>query len=191
MTILVVQAAIKDYGSTYDEDRFVRNHSPSPSKTTTTKGRVACLLLGLTAAVVLGAAATRTDAEASLLHRTDGTCVVQSGAWPAHTESIDDDDVIIGSPYATCFVFQVDNGVDKPGAFCWSRSYQNKDGDWKPCKPLGYGSDGWTEWVGADDDVDTGVIMNSIDNKSNGPYGPISSARDTVSACGPPCTAFE
>ena len=66
-------------------------------------------------AVVLQAA-TRTD-EASLLHHNDGTCVVQSGAWPAHTESLDDDSALFGfdRPYATCFVFQVENGVDKPG----------------------------------------------------------------------------
>ena len=100
-------------------------------------------------------------------------CGAIRGVWPAHTESLDDDSALFGfdRPYATCFVFQVENGVDKPGAFCWSRSYRNKDGNYKPCKPKGYGSDGWTKWVGADDDA--------------------FEFQHTVSVCGLACTEFE
>ena len=45
--LVVVKAAVEDYGSTYDEDIVVLNHPPSPLKKMTTKWMVVCLL-GLT-----------------------------------------------------------------------------------------------------------------------------------------------
>ena len=122
--------------------------------------------------------ATRTD-EASLLHQNDGTCVVQSGACgpPIRSRSMMNDSALFGfdRPYATCFVFQVENGVDKPGAFCWSRSYRNKDGNYKPCKPKGYGSDGWTELEQCDSEDDDSDDKSVVTNN----------------CCGTPCTEFE
>ena len=90
MALLVVQTAVEEYGSTHDKDLVVLIHPPSPSKKTTTKWMVACIL-GLTATVMVSSATllfvSRRDAtihtdEAFLLHRKDGTCVMQSGAWP-------------------------------------------------------------------------------------------------------------
>ena len=199
MVILVVQEAVDDYGSTQDQDivvpltMVVENHPPSPSKKTTTTTAtatwmVACLL-GLTAAAVVSSAvmfvsrkesssvlqATRTDEEAFLLHRNrkDGTCVVQSGLWPRYEELYDDDGLFRSkAPYATCFVWYDNNVATK---YCWSRSYLNKGGDWKPCKPKGYGSGGWTELEQCDiedaDSDDKGVVLNNC--------------------CGTPCTEFE
>ena len=55
----------------------------------------------------------------------------------------DDDNLLNSDPYFTCFVFP--DGVANTD-YCWSRSYINKDGDWLPCKPQGYGSDGWVDY---------------------------------------------
>ena len=160
------------------------NHpSPSKKKTTTTKWMVACIL-GLTAALMVLSsavlfvsrrdtsvrrAATRTE-DAFLLHPKDGTCVAASGGWPPGTETVtdagtnsflEDDANYFSCPYSTCFEWV---GVESlQNDRCWSHSYVNGDGDWKPCKPKGYGSEGWTEY-------EDGVKLNE---------------------CGPPCTEFE
>ena len=178
MALLVVQAAVEEYGSTHDEDLVVPIHPPNSSKkTTTTKWMVACSL-GLTATAMVSSAtlfvsrmdsSTRID-EAFLLHRKDGTCVVQSGAWPYGTASYDDDGADHASgPYGTCF--QLQGGVAQ-NYFCWSRSHINGDGDWDPCKPQGYGSDGWTIYADCDDT--TGICLGEV-----------------VHDCGRPCTEFE
>ena len=179
MVILVVQA-VDDYGSTHDEDIVVPINPRSPSKKKTKKWMVACVL-GLIAAVLVPSAllfgestsvlraTTRTN-EAFLLHRKDGTCVVQSGAWPYGTASYDDDGADHASgPYGTCF--QLQGGVAQ-NYFCWSRSHINGDGDWDPCKPQGYGSDGWTIYADCDDT--TGICLGEV-----------------VHDCGRPCTEFE
>ena len=178
MTLLVVQTAVDDYGSTHDEEIVgpwtmvvTENHPPSPSTKTTTKLMVACII-GMTAAVassalffysILDFSKQTSTEESFLLHKKDGTCVVQSGPWTppgTYRKSVDDDAAFaFHSPYSTCFVFQ-----GAKNDYCWSRSYINKHGDWKPCKPEGYGSGGWTEYS-RDDDI--------------------------VNQCGLPCTEFE
>ena len=180
MALLVVQTAVEEYGSTHDEDLIVPIHPPSPSKktTTTTKWMVAGIL-GLTATAMVSSATllfvsrrdatTRTD-EAFLLHRKDGTCVAQSGAWPYGTTSYDDDGADHASgPYAICF--QLQGGVAQ-NDFCWSRSHINGDGDLDPCKPQGYGSDGW-------------LVYNVCDESTD------FCTKKAVHDCGRPCTEFE
>lgn len=127
MGILVVQVA-NDYGSTQDKEIAVpltidptnSNHPPpSPSKQTT-MWKVACIL-GLTAVTLVSRAvlfvsqrkssavlqaATHND-EAFLLRRKDGTCVAQSGAWPANNVTTDDDEMALSGPLSTCFAFLV------------------------------------------------------------------------------------
>jgi hypothetical protein len=160
------------------------NHPTSPSERktrTTTTWMIACIL-GLTAAAAVSRAvlfvsrressyvlrATDRTEETFLLHRKDGTCVVQSGAWPYSTASHDDDDqVALFGPFATCFVSQ---GGVAASDYCWSRSYYDGD-DWKPCKPQGYGSDGWT------------IYADCNDNDA--------CVRNEFNGCGPPCTEFE
>ena len=192
MTILVVQSVVKEYGSTQDivvpltmtmDPTNTNNHLSPSKKKTTTKWMVACIL-GLTAAAVVSSAmlfvsrmefssglrATRTK-EAFLLHRKDGTCVVQSGDWRSNqAEGVDDDndDDVTSHPYSTCYI---DNNVS-PG-LCWSRSYINGDGDWLPCKPLGYGRGGWFE-----------DPTNGYGYMDNGEH-------EKINHCGPPCTEFE
>ena len=99
--------------------------------------------------------------------------MVQSGAWPHDALVIDDDELFRSkAPYTTCFVWYDNNVATK---YCWSRSYLTKGGDWKPCKPKGYGSGGWTELEQCDiedaDSDDKGVVLNNC--------------------CGTPCTEFE
>ena len=94
------------------------NHPPSPSKKTTTKWMVACIIGMAVAAVVSSAllfvsimdfSKQASTHESFLLHRKDGTCVAQSGAWTPGTRSVDDDspddDYTLG-PYSTCYAFQ-------------------------------------------------------------------------------------
>ena len=116
-------------------------------------------------------ATTRTE-EAFLLHRKDGTCVVQSGTWTPGTKSVDDDAAFSSGPYATCFISLYDQ--HPPPYLCWTRSYINKDGDWKPCKPKGYGSGTWTEYGHGEYSDGCGI-----------------GDEDKVNCCGPPCTEFE
>ena len=166
--LVVVKAAVEDYGSTYDEDIVVLNHPPSPLKKMTTKWMVVCLL-GLTAAALMSSAvlfvsrresstilraATRTE-EAFLLHRKDGTCVVRSGAWPPGTTTALDGD----SPFAACYEL-LDDDLAK-NDLCWSQSFYSKYGNWNPCLSKGFGSAGWTAGYGR------------------------------INDCGPPCTEFE
>ena len=200
MVILVVQEAVDDYGATQDKDTVVpltmvaENRPPSPSKKmTTTKWMVVWCIIGLTAAAVASSAllfvsktdsssvlraTTRTE-EAFLLHRKDGTCVAQSGAWPFGTGSVDDDATFgPNTPYATCFInssvvsYNDDNSSSD---LCWSRSYKNSDGDWKPCKPKGYGSGGWAEY---------GKPKAYVGGDWDG-------SGKKLDVCGPPCTLFE
>ena len=112
--------------------------------------------------------------DSSLTPRKDGTCVVQSGAWP-HDALVYDDDGVFDSkaPYATCFVWYDNNNVATK--YCWSRSYLTKGGDWKPCKPKGYGSDGWTELEQCDSEDDDSDDKSVVTNN----------------CCGAPCTEFE
>ena len=103
----------------------------------------------------------------------DGTCVVQSGAWPHDALVIDDDELFRSkAPYTTCFVWYDNNVATK---YCWSRSYLTKGGDWKPCKPKGYGSDGWTELEQCDSEDDDSDDKSVVTNN----------------CCGTPCTEFE
>ena len=199
MVILVVQEAVDDYGATQDKDTVVpltmvaENRPPSPSKKmTTTKWMVVWCIIGLTAAAVASSAllfvsktdsssvlrATRTE-ESFLLHHKDGTCVAQSGAWPFGTGSVDDDATFgPNTPYATCFInssvvsYNDDNSSSD---LCWSRSYKNSDGDWKPCKPKGYGSGGWAEY---------GKPKAYVGGDWDG-------SGKKLDVCGPPCTLFE
>ena len=196
MGILVVQA-VDAYGSTQDEEIAVpltidptnSNHPPpSPSKQTT-MWKVVCIL-GLAAATLVSSAvlfvsrreasavlraAIRND-EAFLLHRKDGTCVAQSGGWPANTVTTDNNEMALSGPYSTCFVFQ--SGAAKTD-YCWSRSYINKDGDWKPYKPKGYGSGGWTE-------SQSKKFGESGDCNGKGYYSGYK-----ANYCGPSCNEFE
>lgn len=175
MAILVVQAAVEEYGSTHDKDIVIpwtmvtENHPPrgASKKTTTTTWMLACLL-GLTTATVLLSNAVlfvsrresssvlqASTEEAFLLHRKDGTCVVQSGVWPPGTTTAVDGD----RPFATCYEFLGDDLANND--LCWSRSFYSKHGNWNPCLPNGYGSGGWTAAYGR------------------------------INDCGPPCTEFD
>ena len=186
MAILVVQA-VDNYGSTQHEELVVpltmvaENH-PSPSKNT--KKLMCACIIGMTAAALVSSAllcvsmmmdssVLRASTEESfLLHRKDGTCVVQSGAWTPGTKSVDDDAAFSSGPYATCFISLYDQ--HPPPYLCWTRSYINKDGDWKPCKPKGYGSGEWTEYGHGEYSDGCGI-----------------GDEDKVNCCGPPCTEFE
>ena len=100
-------------------------------------------------------------------HRKDGTCVVASGAWTPNGVSVDDDDAFGSAPYSTCFVYW-EKGV--PASYCWSHSYKTSDGDWKPCKPKGYGSLLHEDSVWTDRNINHDQEFND---------------------CGPPCTDFK
>ena len=117
---------------------------------------------------------SRIESSSVLLHRKDGTCVVQSGAWP-HDALMYDDDGLFRSkaPYVTCFVWYDNNVVTK---YCWSWSYLTKGGDWKSCKPKEYCIDGWTTELEQCDSKDN-------DSDDNGVV--------TNNCCGTPCTEFE
>ena len=85
---------------------------------------------------------------------------------------IDDDDAFGSDPYSTCFVYW-EKGV--PASYSWSHSYKTSDGDWKPCKPKGYGSGGWAEY---------GKPKAYVGGDWDG-------SGKKLDVCGPPCTLFE
>ena len=81
-----------------------------------------------------------------LLHASDRAdddkCIPASGPWPGwisrkHSD-VDDDNPYDprNRPFQTCFSLR--GGED----YCWSNSYYDS-GDWKPCKPNGFGPQGW------------------------------------------------
>ena len=141
-------------------------------------------IIGMTAAVASSAFLLFLSVQASLsgpaltgesflLHvndrADDSKCVPASGPWPTGSVSTDDDsdDGLTDRPYVTCF--------SSPYHHCWSHSYYDSSGDWKPYTPNGFGK----EWVfdsPSDDDgpwpFDGHVTLHQVES------------------CGTPCTEF-
>ena len=98
----------------------------------------------------------------------DDKCIPASGPWPGwisrkHSD-VDDDNPYDprNRPFQTCFSLR--GGED----YCWSNSYYDS-GDWKPCKPNGFGPQGWAFYL----------TRNGV------------GAQDTnIETCGTGCTKF-
>ena len=115
------------------------------------KWMVVCII-GLTAAAVMASAVLFVSRRGSLLPSSEPLPLVRFSM-------------------RLVFVFQGD--VELETDYCWSRSYNNKDRDWKPCKPKGYGTGGWTEYV-----------CYAVNDNCVG-------LAAYVNECGLPCTEFE
>ena len=88
---------------------------------------------------------------------------VFTGPWPTNSYSADDDrhddddgnNPNKGKPYVTCYSYKDPlyfNGGDAE-AQCWLTSYKDGWGNWKACKPKGYGT-GWEFGTPTNDRMD-------------------------------------
>ena len=166
MATLAVVPTVADYGAAHDEEllvvpvtlRMVDPPSRSPPAWKMTKWMWASIL-GLTATAVVSSASVlfvsildfskqEGSAQSFLLRASGGAdddkCVPASGPWPTDNVSrqhsdVDDDDQpyhLQNQRFKTCFSLR--GGED----YCWSHSYYDS-GDWNPCKPNGFGPQGW------------------------------------------------
>ena len=157
-----------NYGATHDDERVVplatmdpnnrtnsNTHHPTGNPSWNTKEKLMCAgIIGMTAAVASSALlffsildfSKQASTEPSFLLRDSGpysNCLPASGSWPGFN-NVRNDDGGDNGPYVTCF-YNKNSVLYAPVSYCWSRSYKNWAGDWKPCTPQGFGEN----WVDA------------------------------------------
>ena len=189
----MARGVVDHYGSTQQEELLLvvplamldpnntdSNH-PRSRPSWKTKKLMCTGIIGLTAAVassallflsILDFSKQESTAPSVLLHASDRAdddkCIPASGPWPGwisrkHSD-VDDDNPYDprNRPFQTCFSLR--GGED----YCWSNSYYDS-GDWKPCKPNGFGPQGWAFYL----------TRNGV------------GAQDTnIETCGTGCTKF-